>query len=71
MCAAGWLPVAEESLLVPDDGLGEGPEGLILGAEKRPSGKSRQMTGNIIRGGQLGRDFDLVAVAERDQPFIK
>lgn len=65
------LPAAEAGLLVPGDGIGEGPEGGVGGAEERPFAKCRQMTRNIIWDGELGRELDLVAAVERHQPFIE
>jgi hypothetical protein len=53
---------AEQGLLVPGDGVGEGIQGLVGGAEERPSGKSRQVAGDVIRGSQLGRDFKTVNI---------
>jgi hypothetical protein len=37
--SASILAAAEQGLLVPGDGVGEGPEGLVSGAEERPFGK--------------------------------
>ncbi|MCC6602811.1 MAG: hypothetical protein IT327_06355 [Anaerolineae bacterium] len=64
-------PVAEEGLLVPANGFGEGPQRLIIWAEERPFAKRSQVAGDVVWGGQLGRELDLVAGGERYQPFIK
>lgn len=63
--------MAEEGLLVPGDGFGEGPQRLISGAEERPFAKRVQVAGDVVWGGQLGRELDLVAGGECYQPFIK
>lgn len=56
------LAAAELGLLVPGDGLGEGPEGFVFWVGERPSGKGRQVAGNIIRGSQLGGDLNIVSI---------
>jgi hypothetical protein len=66
-----WSAAAKNLLAVPAEGVDEGPEGVVAGADEALAGAGEKVAGQVGGGGQLGGGFDLIAVAEGDQPLVE